>query len=134
MLSFIGRRLAACAALVVMIAGITFLLAFSATSNVARNLLGESATQDQLAAKNAELGLDKPLLTQLTTWAEHAIRGDLGISWFTNEPVAQAIANRLPVTLSMVVLAVTLTALISVCLALSPSGIGRGGTMVSRIL
>jgi peptide/nickel transport system permease protein len=125
MLSFIGRRLAACVALVVMIAGITFLLAFSATSNVARNLLGESATQDQIAAKNAELGLDRPLLSQLGSWAEHAVRGDLGISWFTNEPVSQAIANRLPVTLSMVVLAVGLTALISVCLGVAAAV--RGG-------
>lgn len=60
MFGFIGRRLVACLVLVAVIAGITFLLAFSGTSNVARNLLGESATPDQLAAKNAELGLDKP--------------------------------------------------------------------------
>jgi peptide/nickel transport system permease protein len=125
MLSFVGRRLAACVALVVMIAGITFLLAFSATGNVARNLLGENATQDQLAAKNAELGLDKSLPAQLGSWAGHAVRGDLGVSWFTNEPVAQAIANRLPVTLSMVVLAVALTALISVGLGVAAAV--RGG-------
>lgn len=125
MFRFIGRRLVACVVLVVVIAGITFLLAFSGTSNVARNLLGENATPDQLAAKNAELGLDKPLLAQLGTWASHALHGDLGISWFTNEPVAQAIANRLPVTLSMVVLAVTLTALISVGLGVAAAV--RGG-------
>jgi peptide/nickel transport system permease protein len=125
MFRFVGRRLVACAVLVVMIATITFLLAFSATGNVARNLLGESATADQLAAKNAELGLDKPLLAQFGSWAEHAARGDLGISWFTNEPVAQAIANRLPVTLSMVALAVSLTALISVGLGVAAAV--RGG-------
>jgi peptide/nickel transport system permease protein len=125
MFRFVGRRLMACAALVVMIATITFLLAFSATGNVARNLLGENATADQLAAKNAELGLDKPLLAQFGTWAEHAASGDLGISWFTNEPVAQAITNRLPVTLSMVVLAVALTALISVGLGVAAAV--RGG-------
>ncbi|MEV0287656.1 MULTISPECIES: ABC transporter permease [unclassified Kribbella] len=125
MLSFAGRRLVSCAVLVAMIATITFLLAFSATGNVARNLLGENATAEQLAAKNAELGLDKPLLAQFGAWAEHAARGDLGISWFTNEPVAQAIANRLPVTLSMVVLAVALTALISVGLGVAAAV--RGG-------
>ncbi|MFI7063114.1 ABC transporter permease [Kribbella sp. NPDC050124] len=125
MISFAGRRLVSCAVLVAMIATITFLLAFSATGNVARNLLGENATAEQLAAKNAELGLDKPLLAQFGTWAEHAARGDLGISWFTNEPVAQAIANRLPVTLSMVVLAVALTALISVGLGVAAAV--RGG-------
>jgi peptide/nickel transport system permease protein len=127
MLHFIGRRLVACAVLVVMIATVTFLLAFSSTGNVARNLLGESATQDQIAAKNAELGLDRPLLAQFGAWAEQAARGDLGISWFTNEPVSQAIANRLPVTLSMVILAVSLTALISVCLGVAAAV--RGGWM-----
>jgi peptide/nickel transport system permease protein len=125
MLHFIGRRLVACAVLVMMIATVTFLLAFSSTGNVARNLLGEGATQDQIAAKNAELGLDRPLLAQFGAWAEQAARGDLGISWFTNEPVSQAIANRLPVTLSMVVLAVALTALISVCLGVAAAV--RGG-------
>jgi peptide/nickel transport system permease protein len=125
MIRFIGRRLVACAVLVMMIATITFLLAFSSTGNVARNLLGESATQDQLAAKNAELGLNRPLLGQFSAWAEHAVRGDFGVSWFTNEPVSQAIANRLPVTLSMVVLAVSLTALISVCLGVAAAV--RGG-------
>ncbi|TCC44309.1 ABC transporter permease [Kribbella capetownensis] len=125
MIGFVGRRLMACAVLVVMIAVVTFLLAFSATGNVARNLLGENATADQLAAKNAELGLDQPLLAQLGSWAGHALRGDLGISWFTNEPVSQAIANRLPVTLSMVVLAVACTALISVCLGVAAAV--RGG-------
>jgi peptide/nickel transport system permease protein len=125
MIRFIGRRLVACAVLVMMIATVTFLLAFSSTGNVARNLLGESATRDQLAAKNAELGLNRPLLGQFGAWAEHAVRGDFGVSWFTNEPVSQAIANRLPVTLSMVVLAVSLTALISVCLGVAAAV--RGG-------
>lgn len=119
MLSFILRRLGRGVVMVAVIATITFLLAFSSTGNVARNLLGESATAEQLAAKEAELGLDRPLVDQFLDWASWALRGDFGFSWFTNEPVANAIANRLPVTLSMVVSAVILTALISVLLGVA---------------
>jgi peptide/nickel transport system permease protein len=103
-------------ALVAIVATLTFLLVYSSTDAVARNLLGESATAEQIAAKNAELGLDQPIVTQFVQWVGNAAGGDLGVSWFTNQPVSEAVANGLPVTLSMVVSAVLLTALISVAL------------------
>lgn len=131
MLAFIARRLLAGVALVAIVATLTFLLVYSSTEAVARNLLGESATAEQIAAKNAELGLDQPILTQFAQWVGHALGGDLGVSWFTNEPVSEAVANRLPVTLSMVVSAVLLTALVSVALGVF-AAVRRG--WVDRII
>lgn len=127
MLSLIIRRVLAGIVLVFVVSTVTFLLVYSSTDEVARNLLGESATDDQVAAKAAELGLDQPLVAQYTDWLSQALRGDFGTSWFTSEPVDQMIANRLPVTLSMVVLAVVLTAIISAVLGVAAAV--RGGAI-----
>jgi len=113
MLTFIIRRLLAGIVLVFVIATLTFLLSYGSAADVARNILGENASADQVVAKNAELGLDRPLLAQYFSWLAHALRGDFGVSWFSNESVTQMIANRFPVTLSMVVLAIVVTAIIS---------------------
>lgn len=131
MLWFIVRRALAGIVLIFVISTVTFLLIYSSAADVARNILGESATADQVAAKTAELGLDQPLITQYIQWLGDAVRGDFGYSWFTNEPVSQMIANRLPVTLSMVILAVVATALLSAILGVTAAV--RGGA-VDRVL
>jgi peptide/nickel transport system permease protein len=66
--------------------------------------------------KQHELGLDRPLLSQFWDWVSHAVKGDLGTSWFTGEDVVKAITSRLAVTLSLVIGAVLLTAVVSVVL------------------
>jgi peptide/nickel transport system permease protein len=127
MLSFVVRRLLSGVALVAIVSTLTFVLVYSSTDAVARNLLGESATAEQIAAKNAELGLDQPLLTQFGQWVSHALQGDFGVSWFTNQPVSEAVGNGLPVTLSMVISAVLLTALVSIGLGVF-AAVRRGWT------
>ena len=116
MLSFVLRRLLAGVLLVVVIATATFFLLSAGGTNVARTLLGETATQQQIDAKVSELGLDRSLLTQYGDWAAHAVRGDFGISWLTNQPVTSALVDRLPVTLSIAVCAVVVTAVLAVAL------------------
>ncbi len=127
MLSFLLRRIGAGIVLVVVVPTLTFLLAYAGTKNVALAMLGENATIEQVAAKNHELGLDQPVLAQYLHWATNAVQGDFGVSWFTQQPVTEAVADRLPITLSMVLLAITCTALISVALGVSAAV--RGGAM-----
>lgn len=125
MITFIGRRLLSGVVLVFVICTLTFLLTHSSTDNVARNILGDNATAEQVAAKQAELGLDQPLLTQYGSWLGQAVRGDFGASWITSEPVSSALSNRLPVTLSMVIAAVVTIALISMVLGVA-AAVRRG--------
>jgi len=117
-ISFILRRLGAGLILIVVVPTLTFLLAFAGTANVSRNMLGNDASAAQVAAKNHELGLDQPLLTQYLHWATNVIHGDFGASWFTQQKITDAIASRLPVTLSMVLLAVAVTAIVSTLLGM----------------
>jgi peptide/nickel transport system permease protein len=125
MINFLARRLLSGVVLILVITTIAYALIYSNAGNAARNILGESATAEDVAAKAHELGLDRPLHQQYFDWFSRAIGGDLGVSWFTNEPVSALLANRLPVTLSMVILAVVVTAIISAILGVTAAV--RGG-------
>ena len=118
MLFFVLRRLASGVVVLVAVCCLTFVLLFFSTENIARNILGDQATAGQIAAKEAELGLDRPLGTRLVEWMGSAVGGDLGRSWFNRQPVAEAIGTRIPVTLVMVIVAIVLIAVAATALGL----------------
>ena len=63
--------------------------------------LGEEATPENRAALRAELGLDQPIYVQYAKWLSRVVRGDFGRSIRNNQPVAEAIKERLPATLEL---------------------------------
>ncbi|SEH66502.1 MULTISPECIES: ABC transporter permease [unclassified Leifsonia] len=125
MLSFIARRIVSGVILVVAISVIAFLLLYAGGGNIARRLLGEDASAQTVAQKSHELGLDQPLLTQFGSWVSGVFHGDFGASWFTSQPVGDAIVSRLAVTLSLVLGATILIAIVSVVLGVLAAT--RGG-------
>ncbi len=116
MFRFILSRLGSGLVLIFIVTTGTFFLTHAASVPVALNLAGPAATQEQIDGINAQLGLDRPLITQYATWVQGVLHGDLGRSYFSTEPVSDAMANRLPVTMSVVVLAMIITLIISVIL------------------
>jgi peptide/nickel transport system permease protein len=106
-LSFIIRRLIGGVVLLFVASSLTFLLMNANSSGIAIRILGDQATQEQIVAKQAELGLDQPLVVRFSHWLAGAIRGDFGTSWFTSEGVLHLVSLRLPVTLSLGALAAT---------------------------
>ncbi|HEX2315671.1 MAG TPA: ABC transporter permease [Thermomonospora sp.] len=126
MLTFIARRVAAGAVLLLVISFLSYLLLSIPDLDVGRQLLGSAATQEQVDAKNAELGLDRGVLVQYLDWLGHAVRGDFGLSWFTGEDVVQAIGTRLPVTLSLLLGVTLVTAVVSLLFGVW-AGVRRGG-------
>ncbi|WP_405900701.1 ABC transporter permease [Streptomyces sp. NBC_00727] len=125
MLNFIARRIASGAVLLVVISFLTYLLLSVPHIDVGRQLLGESASQSAIDAKNASLGLDDPVLQQYGTWLSHAVRGDLGTSWFTSEDVGRAVGNRLPVTASLMLGVTAVTTVLAFLLGVW-AGVRRG--------
>ncbi|GAB2874340.1 ABC transporter permease [Streptomyces mayteni] len=125
MLSYIVRRLAAGVVLLFVISGIAYATMFLSGGDIARRLLGQMATEDQVAAKSSELGLDEPLVTRYLDWLGSALGGDFGRSWFTGEPVAQALGTRLPVTLTLVIGTTLVVAIVSVLLG-TAAAVRRG--------
>lgn len=116
MFSFILRRLLAGLLTVVTICVVGFFLLYANSSDVARRIVGELASPEIVARKAEELGLDRPVVTQFADWVGGVFTGDLGRSWFSGQPVLAAISGRLPVTLSLTIGAVLLTAIIGVLL------------------
>jgi peptide/nickel transport system permease protein len=125
LLGFVTRRLATGVALVVTLTTLTYLLLYLSSGDIARTILGNQATAATVGAKKKELGLDEPLLSRYAGWIHDALHGDLGVSWFTGQPVTQALGSRVSVTLSLVVGATLLTAVLSVLLGVT-AAVRRG--------
>ncbi len=81
---------------------VVFVITQALPGDVAAVILGHGATPELLAAKRAELGTDRPFLTQYAEWAGGMLTGDFGRSWFSRLPVTQLVAPRLEVTASLV--------------------------------
>jgi peptide/nickel transport system permease protein len=111
LLALIGRRLLATVPLLFLVSLIVFALVHALPGDPAVLFLGEEATPENLARFRARLGFDRPLVAQYGEWLGRAVRGDLGRSLRTNQPVSEAIRERLPVTLELLAaaLAVSLT-------------------------
>ncbi|MBT2486493.1 MULTISPECIES: ABC transporter permease [unclassified Microbacterium] len=119
MLSFLLRRLVAGLLTVVTICVVGFFLLYANSSDVARRIVGDLASPEIVARKAEELGLDRPVVTQFADWVGGVFTGDLGRSWFSGQPVVAAISGRLPVTLSLTIGAVLLTAIVGVLLGVA---------------
>jgi len=103
MTTLIIRRLVLAIPLLLIVSFITFFLQSFIPGDPALSLLGPSATPEQLAALRAELHLDQPILVQYGIYLSGLLRGDLGQSIFTGQQVVVSIAERLPVSLSLII-------------------------------
>ena len=119
MIGFITRRLLSGVLLLFVITTLAYFLVFFTVDGVAYRLLGDSATAADILAKNHELGLDRPFFTRYLDWLMAAIRGDFGTSWFNNERIIDALANRLPVTVTVVGIAILISAVLAVILGMA---------------
>lgn len=115
---FLIKRIVSALALILVTSLLMYLLLSPAFGNIARNVLGENATQEQVATLAAELGYDRPVFVQYADWLGAAFTGDLGSSLFTSQPVWDALMVRMPVTLSLVVLVTIFSGVIGFAMGL----------------
>ncbi|BBE24313.1 ABC transporter permease [Arthrobacter sp. MN05-02] len=125
MTSFILKRLASGIAVLLTVSALTFFLLYFSSGNIARNIVGDQASPEQVAAKEVELGLDQPLIFRYFSWLGSAVQGDLGTSWFTSEPVTQALSSRVPVTMVMVFTAMLIIAIVAALIGVA-AAVRRG--------
>ncbi|MBW4718469.1 ABC transporter permease [Saccharothrix obliqua] len=128
MLSFIAKRLLSGILLLVVVTSGTYFLAHVAVGDPTPGLLGNSATAAQQAALRTKIGYDQPLLVQFWNWFSSAATGDFGSSWRNFQSVNDQIALRVPVTLSIVVFATLLAAIIGVGVGIA-CGLRPGGLL-----
>jgi peptide/nickel transport system permease protein len=114
MLKLVGRRLLAMIPLLFFVSLVVFSFVHVLPGDPAVLFLGEEADADTLARFRTRLGFDRPLTVQYGEWLGRAVRGDLGRSLRTNQPVTEAILQRLPVTLELLVAALLISLAIAV--------------------
>ena len=102
MLTLVARRLAWALPLLLIASALSFVLVSLVPGDPARALLGPNATQAQYLQLHRQLGLDRPLYLQYLSWLRGAVRGDLGTSLFTAEPVSSILNQRLWVSLTLI--------------------------------
>jgi oligopeptide ABC transporter, permease protein appB len=96
---------------------------------------GMVASDAVVAAARAELGLDKPFLTQYFTWLGKLLQGDMGRSYVSGRPVFETFIAKLPATLLLTGVSVGLTLLVSLPLGVfSAVNQNRWGDWVIRSL
>ncbi|HWH25425.1 MAG TPA: ABC transporter permease [Pseudolysinimonas sp.] len=122
MLWYTARKLATAIVLVLAVATVTFFMLYGASADPVANLLGQTATPAQIAARRIELGLDRPVIVQYGDWLLNAIQGNLGTSWLNRQPVTDTLILRVPVTLSITIVATIVAAIVGVVV----------GTMAAR--
>jgi peptide/nickel transport system permease protein len=133
----IARRLLISAGLVLLVSLLTFLLQAAAPGDTARTILGDHYDPQTYQRLRAQLGLDEPVLAQYWDWLTPALGGDLGTSPISGLDVTTEIANRLPVTLSLIICATVASTLIGVTLgvlsAVRGGRLGRAVDVLSLI-
>lgn len=125
MVRFVLRRLAVAIPLLFIVATISFFLLQLVPGSPAAAILGPTATLDQVATLNHQLGLDRPLLAQFLQWIGHALTGNLGDSYTTGQTVASTLGESLPPTLSLALLSTLVTLVAGLFLGMAAAV--RGG-------
>lgn len=118
MLRYLARRIVLTVPVLLGVATLVFALVHLVPGDPAQAMAGDGASPQEVAALRERLGLDRPLGRQYAAFLTRLVVGDLGVSFRTNQPVARAIAERLPATIELA------TAAMLVALALAiPLGI-----------
>jgi peptide/nickel transport system permease protein len=92
------------AVIVLTVTTCTFLMVDMLPGDIAYELAGSTASSEDVAALQEEMGLHRPWALRYLDWLSDVLSGDLGISYRTGEPVMAAIVSRLPVTLELILL------------------------------
>jgi peptide/nickel transport system permease protein len=124
---FLAQRLARLVASIFFLVSATFFMVQAIPGNPVAAMLGDTATPALVKLRTAQLGLNKPLLTQYVDYLKGVVTGHLGTSIVSSEPVAAILAARVPPTLELAIPAFILTVIIAFPLGLFMAVRTRGG-------
>jgi peptide/nickel transport system permease protein len=114
MLGFLSRRLLIAIPTIILISIFVFSLQKLLPGDPVLVMAGEERDPDLIAALREKYRLNDPIFVQYFAWAGNALRGDLGISLRTNQPVIELIGEKLPVTIQLAVMALIIAMVIGI--------------------
>jgi peptide/nickel transport system permease protein len=129
---FVARRLLYTLPVLLAVSLLTFLIASLLPGDLAYVILGDQATPDKVEALRHDMGLDQPVLVRYLGWLGHILQGDFGRSFRTGQTVLQAVAERLPVSFELMILAELMGLVIGVPLAIACAA--RSGGAFDRFM
>ena len=132
MLQFLLRRILAVLPVLFVVSLVVFLILRLAPGDPAAVIAGNSATNEDIAKIQVQLGLDRSIPIQYGIWMGNVFQGDLGFSYYLNKPVTELIAQRVEPTLSLAFGTVILAILIAI--PLGTLAAWRMGGWLDRLL
>lgn len=125
---FVLRRAAAMLFAILVLTALIFFLMQTTLGDPVVLMLGRDADPATIARLRHDLGFDRPSYVQYLDWLGRLARGDWGRSFRTAQPVLEAISTRLPVTLELTFLSLTLA--VGLALALGILAAVRASTVL----
>src|SRR6202162_4956091 len=132
MLGFIARRLLYLLPVLVAVSLLTFLIASLLPGDLAYVILGDQATPEKVEGLRHDMGLDQPIWWRYLSWLGHVLQGDFGRSFRTGQTVLQAVTERLPVSVELMLMAEIIGLAIGVPLAIACAV--RSGSAFDRFM
>ena len=114
MIGYILKRMFLAIPIIFGVTLIAFLILYLTPGDPVDVILGDRATPEAQAEMRERLGLDQPIPVQYGRWLANVLRGDFGNSLISKQPVANSIAERLPYTLKLTVVALLLSIVIGI--------------------
>jgi ABC-type dipeptide/oligopeptide/nickel transport system permease component len=125
MAHFLVRRLLLTLPVLIGVATLVFSLIHFIPGDPAQAMLGEAAPQADVEELRRRLGLDRPLIEQYGAFLGGLVRGDLGTSLRTGQPVTSQILERMPATIELAAAAMMVSVLVAMPLGVA-AAVWRG--------
>jgi len=132
MLAYIVRRLLGVIPVMLVVGVFVFSLLHMAPGDPAAIIAGDNATEANVARIRASLGLDKPLLEQFANWSWATLRGDLGVSMFSQIAVTTMVGQRIGPTFSLA--ATTMFVAVTIAIAMGVLAAWKAGSLLDRVV
>ena len=130
MLSYIIRRLLGVIPVMLVVGIFVFSLLHLAPGDPAAIIAGDNATEANIALIRTNLGLDRPLLEQFASWGWATLRGDLGVSMFSNIPVTTLVEQRVGPTFSLAF--TTMLVAVTIAVTMGVLAAWKAGSLLDR--
>lgn len=124
MLRFLAGRLIVVVAVALTLSIVAFFL-LNIAIDPAQAIAGEEADLLEIEQVRQRYGFDRPIYVRYVEWFTGLLKGDLGESYYWNKPVGQLLLERAPETITLALMAVSVTIIIAIPLgcaaALNPN-------------
>lgn len=127
---FVIRKLAQLVVVLLLVTFLSYLMLELLPGDTATRLCAGAGTEECVAQKRAELNLSDPLPVRYVRWLGGAVTGDLGSSARNAQPVSEALTERLPVTIELLLYSQLIALVIAVPLAFAAAR--RAGGVLDR--